>query len=129
MTSSPSLLVNLGTTSAANVLAASPRPGVTGTLPIANGGTGATTASNARTSLGVPPTSHASSKTTYGVSSSSNYGHVRLSDSTTSTSSVTGGYAATPAAVKAVKDSIPKITYGTSAPPSTGSEGDIYLQI
>lgn len=52
LTSSPSLLVNLGTTSAANVLAASPRPGVTGTLPIANGGTGATTAAQALKNLG-----------------------------------------------------------------------------
>ena len=43
LTSSPSLLVNLGSTSAANVMAASPRPGVTGTLPVGNGGIGATT--------------------------------------------------------------------------------------
>ena len=43
LTSSPSMLTNLGSTSAANVLQASPRPGVTGTLPIDNGGTGANT--------------------------------------------------------------------------------------
>ena len=43
LTSSPSMLINLGSTSAANVLQASPRPGVTGTLPVANGGTGANT--------------------------------------------------------------------------------------
>jgi hypothetical protein len=42
VTSNPSMLVNLASTTAANVFAASPRPGVTGTLPIANGGTGAT---------------------------------------------------------------------------------------
>ena len=42
ITSNPSLLVNLGSTSAASVFATSPRPGVTGTLPIARGGTGAT---------------------------------------------------------------------------------------
>lgn len=42
LTSSPSMLINLGSTSAANVLQASPRPGVTGILPIDNGGTGAT---------------------------------------------------------------------------------------
>lgn len=42
LTASPSMLTNLGSTSAANVLQASPRPGVTGTLPIANGGTGLT---------------------------------------------------------------------------------------
>lgn len=43
LTSSPSMLTDLGRTSAANVLQASPRPGVTGILPVANGGTGANT--------------------------------------------------------------------------------------
>lgn len=42
MTASPSMLINLGSTTAANVMVSSPRPGVTGTLPIANGGTGVT---------------------------------------------------------------------------------------
>lgn len=50
------------------------------------------------------PTSHASSATTYGVGTSSNYGHVKLSDSTSSTSSTSAGVAATPAAVKAAYD-------------------------
>lgn len=40
ITSNPSMLVNLGSSSAAGVFAASPRPGVTGTLPRGNGGTG-----------------------------------------------------------------------------------------
>lgn len=53
VTSNPSMLVNLGSTSAASVFAASPRPGITGTLPIANGGTGATSADVARTNLSV----------------------------------------------------------------------------
>lgn len=44
VTSNPSMLVNLGSTTAASVFAASPRPGVTGTLPVANGGTGQTKA-------------------------------------------------------------------------------------
>ena len=43
LTSSPSMLTNLGSTTAANVLQASPRPGVTGTLGVGNGGTGQTT--------------------------------------------------------------------------------------
>lgn len=51
VTSNPSMLTNLGSTSADNVLKASPRPGVTGTLPIANGGTGATTAAGAVTNI------------------------------------------------------------------------------
>jgi hypothetical protein len=53
VTSNPSMLVNLGKTSAASVFATSPRPGVTGTLPLVNGGTGATTADAARTNLGL----------------------------------------------------------------------------
>lgn len=40
LSSSPSMLTNLGSTTAANILQASPRPGVTGTLGTANGGTG-----------------------------------------------------------------------------------------
>ena len=50
------------------------------------------------------PISHASSATTYGTGTSSNYGHVKLSDSTSSTSGTSGGIAATPAAVKAAYD-------------------------
>jgi hypothetical protein len=44
VTSNPSMLVNLGSTTAASVFTASPRPGVTGTLPVAQGGTGQTKA-------------------------------------------------------------------------------------
>lgn len=40
VTTNPSMLTNLASTTAANILAASPRPGVTGTLPVTNGGTG-----------------------------------------------------------------------------------------
>jgi hypothetical protein len=39
--SANSLIVNLATTSGASVYASAPRPGVTGTLPVGNGGTGA----------------------------------------------------------------------------------------
>ena len=53
VTTAPSMLVNLASTSAAGIFATAPRPGVTGTLPIANGGTGATSAAAARTALGV----------------------------------------------------------------------------
>lgn len=52
LTSSPSLLVNLGSTAAANVLTASPRPGVTGTLGVANGGTGAATLASGQALIG-----------------------------------------------------------------------------
>ena len=50
------------------------------------------------------PIAHASTSTTYGIGTSSNYGHVKLSDSTTSTSSTSSGVAATPAAVKSAYD-------------------------
>lgn len=42
LTASPSMLTNLGSTTAANVLQASPRPGITGTLAVGHGGTGHT---------------------------------------------------------------------------------------
>lgn len=54
--------------------------------------------------VGAAPTSHAASATTYGAGTGSNYGHVKLSDATDSTSSNSGGTAATPAAVKAAYD-------------------------
>ena len=53
---------------------------------------------------GKAPTSHASTATTYGAGTSSNYGHVKLSDSTSSTSSTSSGVAATPKAVKSAYD-------------------------
>ena len=64
------------------------------------------------------PTSHASSATTYGTGTGSNYGHLKLSDSTTSTSSTNGGIAATPAAVKAVADAIPSVPSASTTTPS-----------
>ena len=54
----PSMLTNLGSTTAAGVFQTSPRPGITGTLAIAHGGTGATSASAARTALGAAAASH-----------------------------------------------------------------------
>lgn len=50
------------------------------------------------------PKSHASTATTYGIGTSSNYGHVKLSDSTSTTSGASAGVAATPTAVKAAYD-------------------------
>lgn len=47
--------------------------------PVAMGGTGASTAADARTNLGVPPISHASVATTYGVSTDKAYGHAKAS--------------------------------------------------
>lgn len=50
------------------------------------------------------PTSHASTSTAYGSASENNYGHVKLSNATNSTSGITEGIAATPAAVKSAYD-------------------------
>lgn len=72
------------------------------TLGVAAGGTGATTAANARTNLGVPPTSHASTGTGYGAGNSSNYGHVKVSDNYTSSAGAASASVA--ASSKAVYD-------------------------
>jgi hypothetical protein len=53
---------------------------------------------------GKAATSHASTATTYGIGTESEYGHVKLSDSTSSTSGASAGIAASPAAVKAAYD-------------------------
>jgi len=50
-------------------------------------------------------TNHKSSATTYGVGNSTEYGHLKLSDATNSDSAASAGVAASPKAVKAVKDS------------------------
>lgn len=84
-----------------NAATASSAATLSETLPVNKGGTEATTSAQARVNLGVPPTSHASTATTYGVANASQYGHVKLSDAVDSASGATGGTAATPAAVKA----------------------------
>lgn len=58
-----------------NAATASSASALSTTLAISKGGTGATSASAARSNLGVPSTSHASSDTTYGLSSATVYGH------------------------------------------------------
>ena len=50
------------------------------------------------------PANHASSSSTYGVGTETSYGHLKLSASTSSTSGVSGGVAATPSAVKSAYD-------------------------
>ena len=53
---------------------------------------------------GKAPKAHASTQATYGKGTSTNYGHVKLSDSILSTSDTAGGTAATPGAVKKAYD-------------------------
>ncbi len=58
--------------------------------------------------------SHATTSSKYGLGTSSNYGHVKLSDSTTNNSGAGMGVAATPAAVKAVADDLDTHTGNTT---------------
>ena len=84
LTAQPSMLTNLGTTAAANVLQASPRPGVTGTLPIANGGTGAMTRVNAVTNLFSPVQTNAGWFMALGSGGWSASGHITAANARTS---------------------------------------------
>lgn len=67
-------------------------------------GSAAKTVNITPSSIGAAPTSHASTATTYGIGTSANYGHVKLSNSVSSSSSTSSGIAATPAAVKTAYD-------------------------
>lgn len=69
------------------------------TIAVAHGGTGATTAANARTNLGVAPTDHSSTGTGYGKGNGTHYGHVKLADSE-GDSTGSSGIAVTPYALK-----------------------------
>ena len=51
VTTNPSILVDLGRTTAASVFASAPRPGVTGTLPVSRGGTGVTSLESLKSSI------------------------------------------------------------------------------
>lgn len=66
-----------------NAATASSAATLSQTLPVNKGGTGATTSEMARANFGVPPTSHASPDTAYGLGSNINYGHVRGDGETT----------------------------------------------
>lgn len=52
MTTNPSMLVNLGSTTADTVFKTSPRPGITGTLSVDHGGTGVTTFTSGEVLIG-----------------------------------------------------------------------------
>lgn len=49
-------------------------------------------------------TSHSSTDTTYGIGNETSYGHVKVSDSASSTSDASSGVAASPKAVKTAYD-------------------------
>lgn len=65
-----------------NAATASKATALASTLAVPDGGTGGTTVAAARTNLDVPPTSHASTSTTYGISSATDYGHSMASSTT-----------------------------------------------
>lgn len=75
--------------------------------------------------VGAAPTAHASSATTYGIGTSSNYGHVKLSDSVSSTSAASAGVAASPKAVKSAYD------LANAALPKAGGNvtGEIHVEM
>ncbi len=75
---------------------------------------------------GKAPKSHAVSATTYGIGNASVYGHLKLSDSTTSTSTTSDGVAATPKAVKTAKETA--IDYTDNAVANLVGIGEIYGQ-
>ena len=68
------------------------------------------------------PTSHAASSDTYGKGTSSNYGHVKLSDATNGTAAASsGGTAATPKAVADAVALIPSAAASTDTPVMDGT--------
>jgi phage minor structural protein len=75
------------------------------------------------------PKSHAASDTTYGAGTGALYGHLKLSDSTTSTSSVSGGVAATPKGVKDALDAAKSYADGLAPSGVTGYETNDDLSI
>lgn len=60
------------------------------------------------------PKNHKSTDTTYGVGDNDEYGHLKLSDSTSSALSTDGGTAATPKAVKTVADNLTNLSTNLS---------------
>lgn len=74
--------------------------------PIATGGTGATTAEQARTNLDIPPKTHASTSTEYGIGTSTQYGHLKSHDAPDSTLTAASGHAFSPAGAVSLDTSL-----------------------
>lgn len=90
------ILGNAATATKANALSE--------TNPIPMGGTGATTAEQARANLGTPPKTHASTSTEYGTGTSTQYGHLKSHDAPDSTLTAASGHAFSPAGAFALQD-------------------------
>lgn len=89
-----------------NAATASKASALSATNPIATGGTGATTAEQARENLVVPPKSHASSSTEYGAGSSTQYGHLKSHDAPDATKTAATGHAFSPAGAAAMQETL-----------------------
>lgn len=75
---------------------------------------------------GASPKNHANSSTTYGVGSSTLYGHLKLSDAVNSTSGVAGGFAATPAAVRTTYN-LCRTVFTNTAPTANVAVGTFWV--
>lgn len=89
-----------------NAATASKAAALSATNPIATGGTGATTAEQARENLGTPPKSHASGSTEFGAGSSTQYGHLKSHDSPDATLTAATGHAFSPAGAAAMQETL-----------------------
>lgn len=124
---SPSILVNLGSTSATNVFAASPRPGVTGVLPVANGGTGRSSwtanqlvySSASTTLINTPGLSYFSGNSTAATPAT----YTRLHINGTTYGNTAANMISGTAGLFSFGDGGPQITFDTSATPGGGQAG------
>jgi hypothetical protein len=125
LSTSPTLVTPiLGTPTSgnlANCTGVSLTAGVSGTLPIANGGTGATSAANARTALDVPSTGGTGATGTWGINISGS-----AASATTATSATSATTATTATTANALNTGnnyqVNSIGVGTAA---SGSAGEI----
>lgn len=86
-----------------NASTASTAAALSATNPIDKGGTGATTAAQARANLGTPPKTHASTSTEYGTGTPTQYGHLKSHDAPDSTLTAASGHAFSPAGAASLK--------------------------
>lgn len=89
-----------------NAASADEAEALSATNPIDKGGTGATTAAQARANLGTPPKAHASTSTEYGAGTSTQYGHLKSHDEPDATLTAATGHAFSPAGAASLKGEI-----------------------
>lgn len=89
-----------------NAATASKAKELSETNPIATGGTGGTTAEQARLNLGTPPKNHASGSTEFGAGSTTQYGHLKSHDAPDATKTAATGHAFSPAGAAAMQEAL-----------------------